>query len=77
MRRIGFQGPTEKKMNEDVRVLRPAENLVHECMGELRRRRLRIVGRRYGGTMEREARESLIKREVDRSKVRMEMSDQA
>jgi hypothetical protein len=38
MRRTGFQGPTEKKMNENVKVLRPAENLVHQCMGELRRR---------------------------------------
>ena len=61
MRRTRFQGPTEKKMNMNVRVLRPAENLFHECMGELRRRRLRIGGRRYGGTMEREVRESLMK----------------
>ena len=62
MRRTGFQGPTEKKVNEDMRVLRPAEDLVHECMGELRCRRLRIGGSRYGGTMGREARESSIKR---------------
>ena len=69
MQRTGFQGPTEKKMNENVR---PAENLVHECMGELRRRRPRIGGSRYGGTMGKEARGLQIKvRKDDESNVRM------
>ena len=29
----GFLGPTEKKVNKDMGEPRPAENLVHECMG--------------------------------------------
>ena len=56
MQRTRFLGPAEKKMNKDMGEPRPAENLLHECRGELRRRRPRLGGSRYGGTIGKEAR---------------------